>query len=389
MNFRESLYIDKTIVKNTGFNPYYRQVETGLGKRMIIEGQSFISLGSNDYLGIANSEELKSAAKEALNKYGISMCSTSIVTGYTKLTKDLEDKTAEFLKQEEALIFPSGYQANLSIFQLLTNKEDAIIADRYAHASLIQGTQLSRANLFRFPHNDMKKLEKFLSNSQNCRMRFIVVDGLYSTEGDIALLDKIVELAKKYKAFTVVDDAHGIGVLGNTGRGSFEMFNVLGKIDLISGSFGKAFGCTGGFIATNHKVADFFRYRCGPLIYSTALPPVLIASIIVAIDLIEKSTERRKMLVQNKETLYTALKGMGYPLTNSITPLFSIISKEAQKIIELARDLYKKGIYATPFIPPSVPEGHSCLRCIPHANLEKEDINYIINTFTELKNIYI
>lgn len=388
MKFWDSLYIDKTLADEAHFNPYYRQVETNLGRKIIIDGKSLISLGSNDYLGIANSEELKKSAQETINKYGISMCGTPIVVGYTKIHKDLEEKIADFLQQDEALIFPSGYQANLSIFHLLASKEDVIIVDRYAHASLVQGARASRARLFRFPHNNIEGLEKFLKSSQSCRMRFIAVDGLYSTEGDIALLDKIVELAKKYKAFTIVDDAHGIGVLGKTGRGSLEVFNVLGKIDLVSGSFGKALACSGGFIATNYQVADFFRYRCGPLIYSTVLPPLLAATTITAIDLVKEADEKRQKLAQNKERLYAELKEMGYLLTNSITPLFSIISKEAKQTIRLARDLYKKGVYTTPFIPPSVPGGHSCLRCIPHANLEEADIDYVIEAFRELKESY-
>lgn len=388
MKFWDSLYIDKTLADEACFNPYYRKVETGLGRKIIVEGKSLISLGSNDYLGIANSEELKKAAQEVIDKYGISMCGTPIVVGYTKINKELEEKIADFLQQDEALAFPSGYQANLSIFQLLVSKEDVIIADRYAHASLIQGAQFSRAKLFRFPHNDIERLEKILKDSQGCRMRFIAVDGLYSTEGDIALLDKIVELAKDYKAFTIVDDAHGLGVLGKTGRGSLEVFDVLGEIDIVSGSFGKALGCSGGFIATSHQVADFFRYRCGPLIYSTALSPVLAATTITAIDLVKEANDKRQKLIQNKEKLYAELKEMGYPLTNSVTPLFSIVSKEATQTIQLARDLYNKGVYTTPFVPPSVPNGRSCLRCIPHANLEEEDIDYVIETFRQLKDTY-
>ncbi|MBU2104746.1 MAG: pyridoxal phosphate-dependent aminotransferase family protein [Nanoarchaeota archaeon] len=388
MEFIESLYVDKTILKKAKFNPYYKQVETGLGKKVIVGGKPLISLGSNDYLAIANSDELKNAAREALEKYGVSMCGTPIVVGYTKINKDLESKIASFLQQDEALVFPSGYQASLGAFHL-ANRKDVIIADRYAHSCLIQGAQSSKAKLLRFFHNDMERLETFLKNSQNSRMRFIVVDGLYSIEGDIAPLDKIVELAKEYKAFTIVDDAHGLGILGKKGKGSLEVFNVLDKIDLVTGSLGKALGSAGGFIATNKSVANFLRYMCAPFIYSTALPPVLAAPAIVAIDLVEKSEDRRQKLFRNKEKLYNSVKELGYNLTNSTTPLFSIISREAEQTIQLAKDLYENGVYATPFVPPSVPKGRSCLRFIPHAGLEEDDINQIIDIFKNLGGKYV
>ncbi|MCK5283715.1 MAG: aminotransferase class I/II-fold pyridoxal phosphate-dependent enzyme [Nanoarchaeota archaeon] len=386
MGFEDSLKIDKGILEKAKFNPYFMEVQSALGKTVKINHKNLISLGSNDYLGIANSKELKESAKKAIDKYGISMCGTPIVIGYTDLNKILESKIAKFLGFDDSLVFPSGYQANLGAFKFLAGKEDVIIVDEIAHSSVIQGARLCRAKLIKFAHNNTDELEQILKFCKKYRKRFIAVDGLYSTEGDIASLDIISELAKKYDAFTIVDDAHGIGILGKNGKGSLELKNVLGKIDMVTGSLGKALGCAGGFIATNSKVAEFFRYFCPPFVYSTALPPSIVAASIASLDLVEKSEAKRKRLYKNKEMLFNGLKEIGYNLTESDTPLFSIKSKEAQEIINLARDLYKKGVYATPFVPPSVPLGSSRLRLIPHAGLGDEEINTVIRIFKDLKS---
>ena len=386
MGFKDSLKVDKGILEKARFNPYFMEVQSALDKTVKINNRDIISLGSNDYLGIANSAEVKEAAKRAIDKYGISMCGTPIVVGYIDLNKILETKIAKFLGFDDSLVFPSGYQANLGAFKFLAGKEDVIIVDEIAHSSVIQGARLCSAKLIKFSHNNMDELEQTLKLCKKYRKRFIAVDGLYSTEGDIAQLDVISELADKYDAFTIVDDAHGVGILGKNGKGSLEVKNVLGKIDMLTGSLGKALGCSGGFIATNSKVAGFFRYFCPPFVYSTALPPSLVAASIASLELIQKSEERRKRLYDNKNQLFNGLNEIGYDLTESETPLFSVKSREAQEIINLARDLYKNGAYATPFVPPSVPLGSSRLRLIPHAGLGHEDIDKVINIFREIKS---
>ena len=233
-NSLSKLRVDKSDVERAGFNPYYREVESGLGRRIIIGGRKLINFGSNDYLGIANSEKLKKAAFEALEKYGLSMCGTPIVVGHTDLNRTLEKRLAEFLGTENALVLPSGYQANIGVFQTLTQKEDIIIADKFAHSSLHSGIALSKAKKRLFNHNDLEDLEKILEKSMDFGRRFIVVEGLYSTEGDTTPLKEILDLSKKYNAFVVLDDAHGIGVLGNNGRGIIESTDSIGKVDLIT-----------------------------------------------------------------------------------------------------------------------------------------------------------
>lgn len=380
------LRVDKTDVERAGFNPYYRKVESGLGRKVIIEGKELIDLGSNDYLGIANSNALKKVASEALEKYGVSMCGTPIVIGQTDINRDLEKRLAEFLGTEDALIFPSGYQANIGVFQTLAKKEDIIIADKFVHSSLHSGIALSKAKTRLFNHNDISDLENLLKKSHEFNNKFVVVEGLYSTEGDITPLNKVLELSQEYNAFVVLDDAHGIGVLGSKGKGTTEYFDCLGKVDLITGSLGKAVGCFGGFIATNSEVADVLRYKNGSLIYSTALPPYISAASLKSLEIIERSNKRRKQIMSNKQKLYDALNKQGYILTPSSTPLFSVITGTNYETAKLSRKLYENGVYGTAFLVPSVPEGRALIRLIPNANLTEDDLNKTISAFGKIKN---
>jgi len=384
-DFLQTLRIDKSDADRVGFNPYYLPAETGLGRVVTIAGKNLISFGSNDYLGIANSPELKKAATEAIEKLGISMCGTPIVIGQTSLNKALEKRIAQFVGTDDALVFPSGYQANTGIFQDITTEKDIIIADKFAHYSLLTGLSLSKAKKRLFKHNDAQDLEKILEKAQDYRMRFIVVEGLYSTEGDISPLKEITGLAKKHNAFVIVDDAHGIGVLGKKGRGILEHCDVFGEVDLVTGSLGKALGCFGGFIATNAELTDIFRYRMGSLIYSTALPPAMAAASLASIDLVENSSSRREQLVNNKKRMYESLKDLGYNLTPSSTPLFSVLCGSNYEALVFSKKLYDNGVYGTPFLIPSVPEGRALVRFIPHANLTNEDISKAVEVFKKIK----
>jgi len=387
-NFLENLRIDKSEAKKLKFNPYYKLIESNLDRKILIEGKELISLGSNDYLGLANDKRIKEKAKKVLEKYGISMCGTPIVVGQTDINRKLEIKIAEFLKQEDALIFPSGFQANIGVFKTLCDSEDIIIADKSAHSSLIEGALMSNASLRFFPFNDTSTLEEILKASQNYRMRFIVVEGLYSTEGASTPLDIVSRLAREYNAFIILDDAHGVGVLGKEGRGVMEKYNIF-DIDLISGSLGKAIGCFGGFLTGREKIIDFFRYRLPSYIYSTALPPSVAAGSLCSIELIPGLTDRREKIERYKDKLYKSLNNMGYHLTPATSPLFSVIFENTGKTLEVTKALFERGVYGTPFLPPSVPKESPRIRLIPTANLQEEDIDEVIKVFQEIKDLYL
>lgn len=385
-SFLENLQVDKSEAEDIKFNPYYKLVESSLDRKILIEGKELISLGSNDYLGLANDERIKEKAKKVLEKYGISMCGTPIVVGQTDINRELEIKISEFLKQEDALIFPSGFQANISVFKTLCDSEDIIIADKSAHSSLIEGALMSSATLRFFPFNDTSALEEILKVSQDYRMRFIVVEGLYSTEGASTPLDEVNRLAKEYRAFIILDDAHGVGVLGKEGRGVMEKYDIF-DVDLISGSLGKAIGCFGGFLAGSEKIIDFFRYRLSSYIYSTALPPSVAAGCICSLDLIPRLSDRREKIEKYKERLYESLSDMGYNLTPATSPLFSVIFENTSKTLKVTKALFERGVYGTPFLPPSVPKEAPRIRLIPNANLKEEDIEEVIAVFEGIRDL--
>ncbi|MBL7130243.1 MAG: aminotransferase class I/II-fold pyridoxal phosphate-dependent enzyme [Candidatus Omnitrophica bacterium] len=386
--FIDNLTTDKSLAEKLNFNPYYRNINSGLGRKITIGNKKFISLGSNDYLGLTNNKIIKQEAIKVIEKYGMSMCGTPIVIGQTKINRDFELKIARFLKQDDAIIYPSGYQCNMGVFQLLANKNDIILADKNVHSSLINGCMLSKSKLRFFPHNDMRALKIILNGSHKFRMRFIVVDGLYSTDGDIACLDKIVSLAKKYNAFVIVDDAHGLGVLGEEGRGILEKYNVYNDVDLITGSLGKALGIFGGFLAGREKLIDYFRYNAFMYFYSTALPPYIAAAGIAAIDFLKAHNDLRLKIFGYKDKIFSALKGMGYRLTKSETPLFSILFRNSYETIKMTKLLFERQIYVVPFLPPSVPKTSPRIRLLASAYLTDKDIDKVIRVFKELKTEY-
>ena len=383
--FEESFFIDKSPVLEANFNPYYLPVQSGLGSRVTIADHQVISLGSNDYLGLASNELLKEKAHEALDKYGISMCGTAIVVGQTDLNRELEIKSAALVKQEDALVYPSCFQANTGLFQMLCKDDDIVLADKGAHSSLLNGVFLSKARFRLFRHNDVKHLRKLLEQSTGHRMRFIVMDGLYSTLGDYPPLDEICALAKEFDAYTILDDAHGIGVLGRKGRGVLELFDAYEDIDMVTGSYGKALGCAGGFIAGKYRITDYFRYRNPMYIYSTALTPALSAACLAAIDLSMNHPEWRERIWAYKDRLVNALEKLGYRLTPSQAPLFSVLFNSTAETFTAARILFEKGVYGTPFVHPSVPRRSPRIRLIPHAGLTGEDIDRVIEIFSETR----
>jgi len=383
-----SLQVDKSLAQKIDFNPYYRDIKSGLGARVKIEGRNYISLGSNDYLGLANDKRVKEGAKKIIDKYGLSMCSTPITLGKTEINRELEQIISSWLKQEDTILFPSCYQANLGAFYSLTANKDLVIADEGIHSSLINGALLAGACLKFFPHNDTDKLKEALKDTSGYRMRFICIEGLYSINGDIPPLDKISSLAEEYDAFLIVDDAHGIGILGDDSQGISGVFPPDNSIDLISGSLGKALGVFGGFLSGTAKVIDHLRYSCPMYFYSTSLPAHIAAAAISAINIIRSNPKLRKKIFSYKEKLYTSLKNMGYRLTESQTPLFAILFKDELQTLKMAKLLSEENIYAVPFIAPSVPKESPRIRLLASACLEDKDIEKVIQVFKKLRFAY-
>ena len=354
-------------------------------RNITVNGRSMISLGANDYLGIANHDGIKQEAMDALDQFGISMCGTPIVVGRSAINRLLERETAAFLKQEDALVFPSCYQANMSLFQLMAGDQDVIIADKESHSSLLNGAALSRAAFKIFPHNDVEKLSRTLARCRDYDVKFVVLEGLYSTNGDTPPLKEICQAAKENDAFVIVDDAHGLGVLGREGRGILELTDTYYDVDLVTGSFGKAIGTFGGFVAGKAAVIDGFRYKAPMYFYSTALPPVIAGATRAALRYVTQHPELREKIQAFARRLYTALDAMRFRLTPSTTPLVSVIFQTSENTFLATKMLSEHGIYVVPFIPPSVAKNTARVRLTLNALLDEEALDQTIAAFDDIR----
>jgi 7-keto-8-aminopelargonate synthetase-like enzyme len=370
--------VDKSLADKLDFNPYYRRIGSGVTGFLKIKGETYINLASNNYLGLACDSDVKSAIARGAEKYGASMCGTPIATGTSELFTRLEESLADFCGLESSVLFPSCYQANAGLFPVVAGKEDLIIVDHYAHASLIEGIKASGSKMKPFLHNNMEHLEKLLGKTQNFRRTFVVTESVFSTEGSIAPLDAITDLCRRYNAIPVVDDSHGIGVIGDCGRGVLEAFSITDFPGIYTASLGKALANSGGVVAGKTEFIDYLRYTCPGLIYSTALTPASISGILAVLDIIRSSFHIvGKQMWKNKTTLTQCLKEFGLELSAGQAPITSIVCGSAEATILTARALYREKILSTPFIPPSVPPNQGRVRLIAGADLDDNNMEQV------------
>ena len=374
-DFYERFVLDESLAERAGFNPYYREIQSGLGDPILIDGREFINLASNNYLGLADDTRVKEAAIKAVEKYGASLCGTPIATGYVNLLKKMEDRLSKFTGLEASVILPSCYQANNGLLLALAGKEDVIIVDHYAHSSLIQGIKAVGCKIRPFLHNDVEHLSKILEQSTGYRQVFIVTESVFSTDGTIAPLKDIVELSIKYNAVPVVDDSHGIGVIGKMGRGILEQQGIKDFQGIYTASLGKALANTGGVISGEKGVIDYLRYYCPHLVYSTALAPSVLGGIEMVLDIIDSDFEEisRRMWFY-KDVIHNSLIEAGFETASGGAPINSILAGSPENTILLAKKLFENNILSTPFIPPSVPINEGKVRLIAGANLKEETI---------------
>ena len=327
-----------------------------------IKGKCYIDFCSNDYLGLSSHPELKKAFKEAAEKYGISASASRLLSGDTQIHQKLEEKTAVFKGKESALIFNSGYQANVGIISSLYGKGDVIFSDKLNHASIIDGALLSGAKFFRFLHNDLNHLESLLKKERNkFNNSLIVTETVFSMGGDIAPLKGLISLKEKYNCEIMVDEAHATGIFGKNGSGMVEELGVTEKIDLIMGTFSKALGGFGAYLACKREVKDFLINTCRSFIYSTALPVPVIAANLAALDLIKKEPFRRKTLLENAKYLHTELSGKGFKIRGS-SQIIPLIIGDAQETLNISQQLKTRGYWVLPIRQPTVPTGQARLR---------------------------
>ncbi|MCD4779024.1 MAG: pyridoxal phosphate-dependent aminotransferase family protein [Candidatus Omnitrophica bacterium] len=384
-DFYAGFNVDKSLAYKYDFNPYYCSIESGLNDPIIIDGKEFINLASNNYLGLAADKRVSQAIALAADEYGASMCGTPIATGSMVILKRLERRLAEFIGLQDSIVFPSGYQANCALFMSLAQIDDLIIIDHYAHASLIQGVRLVGCKVKPFLHNNMNHLKKLLEKTAKYKRVFVVTESVFSTEGSIAPFDRIVNLCAEFNAIPIIDDSHGIGVIGRSGRGILEDKDIENFNGLYTASLGKALANAGGIISGKRELIEYLKYSCPGLIYSTALPPPVLAGIEAVLDIVDKEFSiLSERMWRYKRMISECFVDNGFNLTEGEAPITSILIKNLEDCACMAKLIHAKNILVTPFIPPSVPPNESKIRLIAGANLSQNTIDRALDKFKEI-----
>jgi 8-amino-7-oxononanoate synthase len=365
-------------------NDLFRQLHRLNGPqtaRTIIDGKSMLLLASNSYLGLTTHPKLKAAAIEAIERFGTGSGGSRLTTGNYSVHEELEEKIAEFKETEAAIVFNTGYMANLGVITALVGSEDAVFSDEYNHASIIDGCRLARTQVRVYRHNDMEHLAWLLADHPQVRRKLVVVDGVFSMDGDIAPLDKIVDLGERYDAMVMVDDAHATGVLGKNGAGTTEHYALKGRVHIQMGTLSKALASEGGYIAGSKTLIDYLRNKSRSFIFSTALPPADMAVATAAIDIVVAQPEIRKQLWENVQYLRDGLANLGFQLMPGATPILPILIGDAGQTVRMAQKLVENGVFAPGIRPPTVPAGSSRIRVTVMATHTREDLDEAIEVF--------
>ncbi len=366
-----------------GIYSYFTPISSAQDHRVIIDGREFIMLGSNGYLGLSADPRVKEAAIKAVEKYGSTCSGSRFLNGTLDIHVKLENDLAAFYEKQKAIIFSTGFQTNLGIISSIAGKDDIIVIDRQDHASIIDGCRLSFADVKKYRHNDMEDLERLLAGLPEDRGKMIIVDGVFSMEGDMPPLDKIVELKKKYRTRLLVDDAHGVGVLGEHGRGTCEYFGVLGDVDIVMGTFSKAFASLGGFVVAADDVITHIKHSARSLIFSASMTPASVASAQQALDIIKAEPERRRRLWATAARVLKGFKDMGLDVGESQTPVIPVIIGADETCFGFWKMLFARGIFTNPVISPATPPGRALIRTSYMATHTEEDIRTILEVFRE------
>lgn len=349
-------------VADLGLYPFFRTIESEQDTVVTIGGKQILMFGSNSYLGLTNHPKLKEASKAAIDKYGSGCAGSRFLNGTLDLHLELEEKLAKFVGKDEALVFSTGFQVNLGVLSSIPGRHDYIIMDELDHACIIDGSRLSFAKVLKYRHNDMESLEKVLSKTEPDSLKIIAVDGVFSMEGDLAKLPEITKLANKYKASIFVDDAHGLGVMGEGGRGTASHFGLTDEVDMIMGTFSKSLASIGGFIAADKDTINFLKHNARSLIFSASIAPANAASVIAALDLIEQEPERIDKLWSNTHFAMEGLRNAGFDIGHTVTPIIPIYVRDDFKTFKLTKMLLEEGVFVNPVVSPAVASTSSLIR---------------------------
>jgi glycine C-acetyltransferase len=360
-----------------------RLIASPQGVEILVNGRKVLNFCANNYLGLSSHPEVLAAAKHALDEYGYGMSSVRFICGTQDQHRKLEKKLAEFFGFEDVILFGSCFDANGGIFEALFNEQDVIISDALNHASLIDGIRLCKAERQRFPNGDMSELEKILKATQAARLRAIVTDGVFSMDGYVAKLDRICSLAEQYEAIVAVDDSHASGFVGKTGRGTPEECGVIGRVDILTSTLGKALGgASGGFAAANREVVELLRQRARPYLFSNSLAPSIVGASLRVMELLSKTTQLRDKLMNNAKNFRERVTSAGFQIKAGTHPIVPIMIGDARMATEIARDLLEEGIYVIGFSYPVVPKGEARIRVQLSAAHTEEHIERAVNAFS-------
>lgn len=355
-------------------------------KVSLSDGREVINMCANNYLGLANNKEVIAAVKESYSTYGYGLSSVRFICGTQKLHKDLEEKLSKFLGTEDTILYSSCFDANGGLFETLLTEEDAVISDELNHASIIDGIRLCKAKRFRYKNNNMEDLRSKLEEAKDCRIKLIATDGVFSMDGIVADLKSICDLADEYDALVMVDDSHAAGFMGATGRGTAEHCGVSGRVDIITGTFGKALGgASGGFTSGRKEVIDLLRQRSRPYLFSNTLAPAVAAGSLKVLEIIENDLSMREKLFSNTKLFAEKIKEIGLDVMDGGTPIIPVMLYDEHKAVEMAKRMMDKGVYVVAFSYPVVPKGKARIRTQLSAALSEADIFYIADCFKQVK----
>ncbi|MBK8586373.1 MAG: glycine C-acetyltransferase [Bacteroidetes bacterium] len=372
-------------IKSAGLYKQERIISSPQGADIIANGKPVINFCANNYLGLSSHPKVIEAAKKAIDTHGYGMSSVRFICGTQDIHKELEAKISSFLGTEDTILYAAAFDANGGVFEPLLNEQDAIISDELNHASIIDGVRLCKAQRMRYKHNNMEELEKVLIETQNLRHRMIVTDGVFSMDGTIAQLDKICELADKYKALIMIDECHASGFMGKTGRGTHEHRNVMGRIDIITGTLGKALGgAMGGFTSGKKEIIEILRQRSRPYLFSNSLAPSIVGASIAVIDMLQETTELRDKLWENTKYFREQITKAGFDIKPGEHPIVPIMLYEAKLAQDFASKLLEEGIYVVGFFYPVVAKGNARIRVQISAGHDKSHLDKAIAAFTKI-----
>jgi len=367
-----------------GVYPYFRVIESDQDTEVIVNGKKVLMFGSNSYLGLTNHPEIKEASKRAIDRYGTGCAGSRFLNGTLDIHLELEEKLADYVGKESSLVYSTGFQVNVGVVSALTGRSDTIILDDADHASIIEGSRLSFSKILKYKHNDMGSLEQKLRQCCNNNVKLIVVDGIFSMEGDIINLPEVVRLADKYGASIMIDDAHSLGVLGKHGAGTADHFGLTDKVDLIMGTFSKSLASIGGFIAADAVTINFLKHHSRSLIFSASITPASAASVIAALEIIKREPERIEKLWELTRKALKGFKERGFETGHSETPIIPLYVRDDFKTLKLTKMLLDAGIFVNPVLSPAVKKEDTLIRFSLMATHTHEQLEYAMDTIAKV-----